>query len=215
MEGEGYILAMKTLGKLIVFEGIDGSGKTTQLKRAAHWLTGQGYRVSALMEPTHGPFGRKLRESARTGRVSPEEERDLFVQDRRWNVETNIQPALKAGKVVLLDRYYFSSLAYQGARGLDLDDIRARNEAIAPKPDLVLLFDLDPELALHRIEKQRGEAPNLFEGLEYQRKVREIFLSLPDPFIVRLDASPDPDTVWRRVQEEIAKVTSKIASAQP
>jgi dTMP kinase len=195
-----------TTGKLIVFEGIDGSGKTTQLKRAANWLTKAGYRVVALLEPTYGPHGRRLRESARTGRLSPEAERDLFVLDRRWDVETNIQPALAAGKVVLLDRYYFSSIAYQGARGLDPADIRARSEAIAPPPDLVLLFDLDPETAIQRIEKSRGETPNLFEGLEYQRQVREIFLSLTDAFIVRIEASADTEVVWERVKSEIENI---------
>jgi dTMP kinase len=202
-----YISHMKnSLGKLIVFEGIDGSGKTTQLKRAAHWLTTTGHRVEALLEPTYGPHGRILRESARTGRLSPEAERDLFVRDRRWDVETNIRPALDAGKIVLLDRYYFSSIAYQGARGLDPADIRARSEAIAPPPNLVLLFDLDPEIALQRIEKSRGETPNLFEGLEYQRQVREIFLSLNDPCIVRLDAAKDTEVVWEQVKAEIEKI---------
>jgi len=194
-------------GKLIVFEGIDGSGKTTQLKRAAHWLTQAGYRVAALLEPTYGPFGRKLRASAVSGRLPPEEERDLFVQDRRWNVENNIKPALAAGKIVLLDRYYFSSIAYQGARGLDLDDVRARSEAVAPKPDLVLLFDLEPETALNRIVKHRSETLNLFEGLEYQRQVRNLFLSLQDPFIVRIDAALDTEAVWNDVQAEIGKLT--------
>jgi dTMP kinase len=192
-------------GKLIVFEGIDGSGKTTQLKRAAAWLLAEGYTVETLREPTNGRYGRRLRESALSGRVSPEEERDLFVQDRTWNVKTNIRPALEAGKIVLLDRYYFSSIAYQGARGLDLADIRARNEAIAIKPDLVLLFDLDPETALQRIERHRGETPNLFEGLEYQRRVRAIFLSLPDPFLVLIDAAPQAEEVWGRVRAEIGK----------
>jgi dTMP kinase len=192
--------------KLIVFEGIDGSGKTTQLKRAAFWLNQKKVKTAALFEPTHGPYGRKLRASALTGRLSAEEERDLFILDRRWDVETNITPALEAGKVVLLDRYYFSSVAYQGARGLDVEDIRACNEAIAPKPDLVLLFDLDPEIALGRIRQQRGEAPNLFEGLEYQRQVREIFLSLTDPFIVRVDASREAEEVWGKVKDEMGKV---------
>lgn len=187
-------------GKLIVFEGIDGSGKSLQLERTADWITRRGYNSVSLREPTDGLQGKILRESALNGRLSPEEERDLFVKDRRWNVEENIRPALSKGKVVLLDRYYFSSIAYQGARGLDPEDIRRRNEAIAPKPDLVLLFDLDPEIAIGRIEKQRGDALNLFEKLDYLKKVREIFLSLKDPFIVRIDATPLADAVWRKVE---------------
>jgi len=191
-------------GKLVVFEGIDGSGKSTQLERTAQWLNGLGYRVVKRREPTEGHFGRILRASAVGGRLSPEDERDHFVQDRQWHVETHLRPALDAGQVVLLDRYYFSSIAYQGARGLDLDDIRRRNEAIAPQPDIVLLLDLDPETALQRIQKQRAEAPNLYEKLDYLRAVREIFLSLPDPFIRRIDARPEEEVVWKQIKAALA-----------
>jgi len=196
-------------GKLVVFEGIDGSGKSTQLERAADWLHGLGYGVMKRREPTEGHFGRILRASAVGGRLSPEDERDHFVQDRRWHVVTHIQPALDEGKVVLLDRYYFSSIAYQGARGLDLDDIRRRNEAIAPQPDIVLLLDLDPETALQRIQKQRAESPNLYEKLDYLRAVREIFLSLPDPFIRLIDARPDEETVWKQIEAALSPIFLK------
>ncbi len=193
----------KEHGKLIVYEGIDGAGKTTQMQRTAAWLKHRGYRLVMLREPTYGPYGMKLRASASAGRLSAAEERDLFVQDRRWNVTTNILPALFDGQIVLLDRYYFSSIAYQGARGLDLQAIRAQNEAIAPRPDLVLLFDLEPEMAVLRIEKQRGETPNLFENLDYLRRVRAIFLALEDPFIVRLDAQLPMEQVWQQVEEAL------------
>lgn len=196
-------------GKLIVFEGIDGSGKTTQLERAARWLGDKGYPTVKLREPTDGPYGRILRVSALSGRLSPEDERDHFIADRLWNVENNIRPALAQGKVVLLDRYYFSSIAYQGARGLDLADVRRRSEAIAPRPDLVLLLDLDPEIALQRILDQRGQTPNLFEKLEYLHRVREIFLQLDDPFIVRLDAAAPPDRVWKHAQKALTSLFAK------
>jgi len=194
----------KKRGKLIVFEGIDGSGKSTQLEHTATWLNGRGYQVVKLHEPTDGPYGSILRASALSGRLSSEDELDHFVQDRRWNVENNIRPALNQGQVVLLDRYYFSSIAYQGARGLDPQDIRKRNEAVAPQPDLVLLFDLDPEIALARIEKQRGRTPNLFERLDYLRQVREIFLRISDPFVVEIDAAGTEDEVWRNVEAALA-----------
>jgi dTMP kinase len=189
---------------LIIFEGIDGAGKSTQLRRCAVWLKERGYLVSLRREPTNSPYGETLRKSAGSGRLPPEEETELFLQDRRWNIEQNLLPDLKAGKVVLLDRYYFSTIAYQGARGLDAAELRRRNEAFAPKPDLVLLFDLDPETALQRILRQRGEAPDLFEKVDYLRKVREIFLSLSDPFIVHIDAAPEPDEVWRQVETALS-----------
>jgi len=201
-------------GKLIVFEGIDGSGKSTQLERTAQWLHGLGYRVVKRREPTEGHFGRILRASAVGGRLSPEDERDHFVQDRRWHVENHIRPAMDAGQVVLLDRYYFSSIAYQGARGLDLNDIRRRNEAIAPQPDIVLLLDLDPETALQRIQKQRAESPNLYEKLDYLRAVRDIFLSLSDPFIRRIDARPDEETVWLQIETALSPLFPKRNSSR-
>ncbi len=187
-------------GKLILFEGIDGAGKTVQQERSARWLSSKGYPVLTLCEPTHGPAGLKLRRSAAHGRLTPEEELNLFLEDRRWNVETNIIPALQAGKMVLLDRYYLSSMAYQGARGLDPEMIRRKNEAFAPKPDLILLLDLEPDIALERIKRNRGELPNLFEKRDYLHRVRQIFLSLKDPQLVRIDAARSVEEVWREVQ---------------
>lgn len=156
--------------------------------------------MSVQREPSNSPYGEILRKSACSDRLPPEEEAEFFLRDRRLNVEQNLLPNLETGKVVLLDRYYFSTIAYQGARGLDTGELRRRNEAFAPKPDRVLLFDLDPETALQRIRRQRGETPDLFERVDSLRKVREIFLSLSDPFIVRIDAAPEPDEVWRQVK---------------
>ena len=110
---------------------------------------------------------------------------------------------MKQEKTVLIDRYYFSTIAYQSARGLDPEEIRRKNEAFAPRPDLVLLFDLDPEIAIDRIKEKRGERPNLFEKLDYLRQVRENFLKLTDPFIKRIDASLSIDDVWKQVKEAI------------
>ena len=196
-------------GKLVVFEGIDGSGKSTQMERTARWLHNLGYPVVKRREPTEGDFGRILRASAVGGRLSPEDERDHFVQDRRWHVANHIRPALEAAKVVLLDRYYFSSIAYQGARGLDLNDIRRRNEAIAPPPDIVLLLDLDPETALQRIQRHRAESPNLYEKFDYLRAVRDIFLSLPDSFIWRINARPDEEAVWEQIKAVLSPMFPK------
>jgi dTMP kinase len=193
-------------GKLIVFEGIDGSGKTKHLMRTVKWLQQQGYQVLALCEPTYGPPGLKLRNSAQEGRLSAEEELNLFLEDRRWNVEKNILPALQSGKIVLLDRFYYSSIAYQGARGLDPEEIRRRNEAFAPTPDRVLLFDVESEIAVERIQQKRGDSPNLFEKLDYLRRVRDIFLSLTDPYIIRIDSSGPVEDVWQQVEAAIRPI---------
>src|SRR5687767_11083693 len=111
-------------GLFIVIEGIDGTGKSTQAKRLGEWFLAQGREVVLSREPTDGPWGKKLRDSAATGRLSPQDELQYFLNDRREHVEEKIQPALAGGKVVILDRYYFSTMAYQGARGFDPAEIR-------------------------------------------------------------------------------------------
>ena len=196
------------MGKIIAFEGIDGAGKTTQAKKTQKWLLSNYFTVTYIKEPTDSINGRKIQESAKSGRFSENDELNLFLLDRKWNVDNNILPALKSYDFVLMDRYYFSTIAYQGARGLDPEDIRKKNEAFAPKPDLVLLFDLDPETALERIKKWRGETPNLFEKLDYLSKVREIFLSLDDASIVRIDAAKPIETVCRQVEAAIKPLLS-------
>lgn len=197
---KGASKTVKT-GKIIAFEGIDGAGKTTQARRAQKWLISRHYQVTFLKEPTDSISGRKIQQTAKNGRLSVEAELELFLADRRWNVKTNINPALRSGNVVILDRYYYSTIAYQGARGLDPGEIRRQNEDFAPKPDLVLLFDLDPETALDRIRKLRGETPNLFEKLDYLQKVREVFLTLDDPVVVRIDAAKSISAVWAQVEQ--------------
>ena len=182
-------------GIFIVIEGIDGTGKSTQSKRLAEWFRAQGREVVLSREPTDGPWGKKLRESATTGRLSPDEELEYFLNDRREHVETKIKPALADGKVVILDRYYFSTMAYQGARGFDPALIRQRNEEFAPKPDLLLILDLSVESAHKRIGS-RGDTVNEFEQLETLTRCREIFLSIRDESFARvIDAEPSLDVV--------------------
>ncbi len=179
---------MSRAGFLLVLEGIDGAGKSTLARSLAAWLRERGRTVVLDREPTDGPHGRALRESAKSGRLPPEGELELFVKDRREHVANVIAPALARGDVVILDRYYFSNAAYQGARGLDPAAIIASNEAFAPVPDLVLLLDVDPAAGHTRIGA-RGSALDDFEGAAYLADVRRIFLSLDRPFIRRIDAA--------------------------
>lgn len=105
-------------GKLIAFEGIDGTGKSTQIKMLADRLTAEGLSVLSTREPTDGTFGKKIRELfVSREKVSPDEELALFMDDRREHVTSVIEPALAKGMIVLTDRYYFSTAAYQGAEG--------------------------------------------------------------------------------------------------
>jgi dTMP kinase len=192
-------------GLLIVLEGIDGTGKSTQTRRLGEWFISQGREVVLSREPTSGPWGRKLRETAATGRLSPEDELQYFLNDRRQHVEELITPSLAAGKVVILDRYYFSTMAYQGSRGFDPVEIRRKNEAFAPAPDLLLIMDLDVDTSLERIGA-RGDTANEFEKRENLERCREIFLSLKgEPFVRVIDSSGSLDDVSRRIHEVVGK----------
>ena len=192
-------------GWLVVVEGIDGAGKSTVLRRLAAHCAGRGLACVSSGEPTRGPWGMKLRQSMSEGRLSLDEELDLFLKDRAEHVTTLIRPALAAGKVVLLDRYYLSTAAYQGARGADPAKILEANEKFAPPPDLVLLLDFDPDGGLERI-RTRGDAPNTFEEAGQLRAVRRIFLVLQRPFIRRVDASQPAEEVFAECRGEFDRV---------
>jgi dTMP kinase len=197
-------------GLFIVIEGIDGTGKSTQAKRLAEWFRSRGREVVLSREPTDGPWGKKLRESATTGRLSPEDELECFLNDRREHVEMTIKPALADGKVVILDRYYFSTMAYQGARGFDPAEIRRRNEAFAPQPDLLLILELSIESAHGRIGS-RGDTVNEFEQRDTLTRCREIFLSLRnEPFARVIDAEPSLNEVSADI---LAVVTAEFPDA--
>ena len=188
-------------GLFIVIDGIDGTGKSTQARRLAAWFAARGREVVLSREPTDGPWGAKLRESAATGRLAPADELQCFLNDRRQHVAETITPALAAGKVVILDRYYFSTMAYQGARGFDPAEIRMLNEQFAPVPDLLLILDIEVNIALQRVGS-RGDIANEFEKRENLLRCREIFLSLKDERFVRVISAQDSvDKVAARIQQ--------------
>ena len=190
-------------GLFIVLEGIDGTGKSTQARKLGEWFESRGREVVLSREPTDGPWGTKLRESAATGRLSPQDELQYFLNDRRQHVEEKIAPALAEGKVVILDRYYFSTMAYQGARGFDPVEIRRMNEGFAPQPDVLLILDLDVDTAHQRIG-HRGDSTNEFEQRESLERCRAIFLTLKDePFVRVIDSNAPLDVVAGRILREI------------
>ncbi len=198
-------------GLFIVFEGIDGAGKTTQVRLLGERLQRAGYDVACLKEPTEGPWGQKLRQLAQHGRqaISPATELEWFLQDRREDVEHNIQPALARGQIVVLDRYYFSTIAYQGALQLNPEEIRARNEAFAPPPDLLFLLHLPAAHGFQRV-RQRG-ALSHFEGLDYLERVAAIFAALDFPYLRRIDATADALAVQEHIWQEVASLLTRTA----
>jgi dTMP kinase len=187
-------------GVLIAFEGIDGAGKTTQAALLSSLLTAAGEPHISSKEPTNGSWGRRIRESAQTGRLGAQEELKFLIRDRQEHIEKVVQPALDDGKIVILDRYYYSTIAYQGARGYPIDGLQGMMEVRFLLPDAVFLLDVDPQISLPRV-KSRGDVPNEFERLDALVKARSLFSQIRDASIVKIDGSLPIDTV----QSEITK----------
>jgi len=194
-------------GALITFEGVEGSGKTTQMTRLVRWLREHGYKVERTEEPDGTALGLAIRRVfERPGaRPRPLAEMFLFLAARHQHVVEKIRPWLTSGRIVLCDRYTDATLAYQGAgRGLDTHVIREMNLRATGGilPGLTLLFDLRPEDGLRRIGKRRLDHFEK-EALAFHRRVRRGYLEIQraEPKRVRLiDAARNPAEVERQVQ---------------
>jgi dTMP kinase len=192
-------------GLLIVLEGIDGAGKSTQARFLLRMLRKAGLNAVSFREPSGGKWGREIKRKAKeAASLTPEEELDLFLKDRRENVQKNLRPALKEKKVVVLDRYYFSTIAYQGAKGINQARIRRLNEAFAPKPDLVFILDIEAKDGLARIEG-RKKKDKLFERAAYLAKVRKIFRSFKGRRFYHINAGLDRKEISRLILEKTLK----------
>ncbi len=198
-------------GLLIVFEGIDGTGKSTQLDLLAGYLVGKGYPVITTREPTNGPYGQAIRQLyVDRGSVSKDEELALFINDRKEHVTEVIQPALEGKRIILCDRYFLSTAAYQGAVGFDPQEILKKNN-FAPDPDIALLFLANPEISAQRITG-RGDILNDFERQDQLQKVQELFLSLNKPYIHPIDSTGPINTVHKTVVDKVMDLICKTQS---
>lgn len=177
-------------GKLIVIEGIDGSGKSTCAKNLAEKLNSINIKTIYTFEPTHSHYGAKLRDGMLSEDLDAEEELLLFVKDRKEHIEYMIKPALEEGYFIILDRYFYSSIAYQGAKGIDINRIINMHKDFIIKPDIVFIFHLPIDIALNRIISKRGIADR-FENGTYLKKVDKIFHSFNEPFIYHIDTDKD------------------------
>ncbi|HEU4367489.1 MAG TPA: dTMP kinase [Methylomirabilota bacterium] len=197
-------------GVLITFEGVEGSGKTTQMRRLGRWLKRQGYQVEQTREPDGTALGvavRRLFERA----PQPLAELFLFLAARHQHVAERVAPWLARGRVVLSDRYTDATVAYQGyGRGLDPELIRELNVRATGGvlPELTLLFDLDPAVGFRRIGRRRRDA---FErqALAFHRRVRRGYLDLQrtEPKRVRrIDAARPPAAVAADVQAIVGEL---------
>ncbi len=190
--------AHKGLGVLVAFEGIDGAGKTTQAALLVSALREAGESITNSKEPTNGSWGKRIRDSASTERHSPREELKYFLRDREEHTVNIIKPALDRDEIVILDRYYYSTIAYQGVRGFNVKSLQRVMKKRFVIPDAVFLLDIDPWVSVHRIQK-RGDSPNEFERMSNLEKAREIFLSLKDKVVIKIDGSMSIESVHKEV----------------
>ncbi len=185
-------------GVLITFEGVEGSGKTTQMALLGRWLRSQGYRVEVTAEPDGTPLGRAIRRLFEDRRIHPTPlgEVFLFMAARQQHVAEKLGPWLRRGRLVLCDRYADATVAYQGwGRGVDRDLIRELNLRATGGllPDLTLLFDLPPAAGFRRIGRRRLDHFER-ESLAFHRRIRRGYLEIhrAEPKRVRLVRADRP-----------------------
>lgn len=205
---------MQKRGLFIVFEGTDGTGKTTQLQLLSDYLSQKGYAVLSTREPTEGKYGREIRSLyLNRDKYSREEELELFIADRREHVRDELDPALLEGKIVLCDRYFLSTAAYQGARGFDPETILQLHD-FAPDPDIALLFQVGTDTGLERITKGRGDKPNDFEQKEDLDRVAAIFASIKRNYICPVDVTGSIEEVHHKIVALVTPLLLEIEKVQ-
>lgn len=219
-------------GVLITMEGVEGSGKSTQIQRLADRLGKAGLPLLVSKEPGGTNLGRELRALLLAPHVSgerwcPKAELLLFYADRAQHLATLVRPSLEEGKVVLVDRFEDSSWAYQGARGVSEADLTRLREIVLGdfKPDLTLVLDMDPEESLRRVEVRNARLGASFkethfdqEALDFHRKVRQGFQEIArrEPGrVVLIPAQADPEEVqaalWGPVSDFLIRRGFKVA----
>ena len=200
---------MKKKGTFICIEGLDGSGKTTHAHRLVQNLQKQGFDAIYTTEPSRGALGTFIRSYVLEGekRVPRVVEAVLFAVDRVEHLETIVKPALNEGKIVISDRCVYSSLAYQGAAGLDLEWIEKINSFALP-PDLAIYIDVSPEVVVKRIRRKKS----VMERLETQRKVQEVYIKFVDKGkLVPIDGDKTKDEVEQDLLSLILNFLQKNA----
>ena len=202
-------------GLFITLEGGDGSGKSTQSSLLIEWLRTIGREVEESREPGGTELGLELREIIlhRRGYITPRAEALLYAADRAHNVATKVRPALERGAVVLQDRYFDSSVAYQGAgRVLDPEEVRGISLWATENliPDLTILLDLDPAAGADRLAGTRDKYDRLeAEAIDFHSRVRAAYLALaarePERFLI-LDATHAVESIAAAIRQRVEKL---------
>ncbi len=205
---------METIRRFVVFEGIDGSGTSTQLARLGERLSREGVAHWTTAEPTPGPVGRLIREAlSGSSPLHPDTVARLFAADRGEHLfgADGILARTGRGELVVSDRFVLSSLAYQGLTcGPDLPV--ALNGGF-PRPELLLFFDIDPETSMGRVAARPDR--EIYETLAFQRKVAEAYRSLVASWeggparVARIDAARSPDEVEEAVWEAVRPIAGR------
>lgn len=195
---------------LIAFEGIDGSGKTTQSGLLAKNLASRNISFHLTKEPTEGFWGKKIRDYIflNNEKVDNQYLANLFFQDRLDHFNREIKPMLELGKIVITDRYYLSTACYQASTNNDPIQIKSFNEGSVYKPNICFLLDILETEALRRVNdrnKHGIEDLGIFEKIDKLRKVRTIYNSFTDSWIYKIDAARSSN----EIADEILEVTLK------
>ena len=202
-------------GIFIVVDGMDGSGKGEMVKLLHNYLysKNKSYSILTTREPTNSSYGKKVRDILAKDKntdAKAKEMLELFIKDREVHVYEVIMPFLKKESgdvnIVICDRYYYSTIAFQAVQGLDINVLIEKNKKF-PNPDIAFILDLKPEIALERIKKREKEK---FEQIDFMNKLRNKFLELTkllEDNIKVVDASKKPDEVFEKIKKEVDKLT--------
>ncbi|MCP3875722.1 MAG: dTMP kinase [Desulfobacteraceae bacterium] len=208
-------LGEKNKGKFIVFEGIDGSGKSTQIQNISNRLGTKGYKVYSTFEPTDGPIGSLIRQML-SGKLETDQRTiaSLFAADRTdhlVNKDNGIAVKVDQGDVVLCDRYYFSSYAYH-AQHIDMEWVINANALNAEilKPDLTIFMDVDPDICFERIKNNRANF-EMYEKIDIMKQVRKNYFKAFDVLkdsekIVIVDANQTVEIVEDAIFYEVRNI---------
>ena len=202
------------MNKFIVFEGIDGCGKSTQCSMLYEFIKSKNIPVQLLYEPTNGEYGQKIRKFLQNQTpISVEEQIHLFIEDRREDYTLNIKPCMDAGTTIVMDRYFYSNAAYQGSDAISpLQIIKQNLNQGFPVPDRVYYIDIDPKEAMNRITARNPSGKTeLFEKKTFLEGVRKNFLSIIDGHSIdghflKVDGHLTADEIFNIIKEDYLRL---------